>query len=173
MMTLLLRARDANYVAVFTVHEPANPPSDRIDRAEAMVFVPDGFSWGAALFAPFWLASHQLWLALATYLAAALALVAGLGALGIDASWICTALLALDIWLGFEASEIQRAGLAAKGWSDAGSVSGRDQAECERRFFETWLGGQPILARHDAEDAASKPANTAPSLLRQLFSGRA
>ena len=39
----------------FTVHEPPNPPADRIDRAESLVFIKDGFSWIAALFAPLWL----------------------------------------------------------------------------------------------------------------------
>ena len=36
----------------FTVHEPPNPPADRIERADKLVFVKDGFSWMAALFAP-------------------------------------------------------------------------------------------------------------------------
>jgi hypothetical protein len=27
-----------------------------------------------------------------------------------------------------------------------GSVTGRNAAECERRFFETWLPSQPIIA---------------------------
>jgi Protein of unknown function (DUF2628) len=174
MISLLMKAKDASHVAVFTIHEPPNPPSDRIDRAEALLFVPDKFSFAAALLAPFWLASHQLWLALAAYLGATFALVAALSAIGIDGSFTLCALLALNLWLGFEASEIQRASLAAKGWSDAGSVSGRDLAECERRFFENWLGNQPVLARHDA--APPQPSNSgtaSPGLLGRLFAGRA
>ena len=45
----------------FTVHEPPDPPADRIDRAERLAFVRDGFSWSAALFTPVWLLAHRLW----------------------------------------------------------------------------------------------------------------
>ena len=44
----------------FTVHEPPSPPPDRLERAESLVFVKDGFSWTAALFGPVWLLVHQL-----------------------------------------------------------------------------------------------------------------
>ena len=33
----------------FTVHEPPNPPADRVDRAESLVFIKDGFSLGRRL----------------------------------------------------------------------------------------------------------------------------
>ena len=170
MIALLLRARDAKHVAVFTIHEPPNPPADRIDRAEAMVFIPDGFSWMAALFAPFWLASRQLWLALAAYLAATFAVAAGFSALGLSPVSITIALVAINVWLGFEAFEIQRLTLSAKSWGDAGSVSGSNLTECERRFFDLWLAGQPVLKRHgdDAppgalEEAKDHEASTIPS----------
>ena len=151
MIALLLRARDAKHVAVFTIHEPPNPPADRVDRAEAMVFVEDGFSWGAALFAPLWLAIQQLWLALGAYVLVACAIIAGLYVTGINEAWIGCAIVALNVWLGFEASEIKRQTLAARGWGDAGTVSGRNLAECERRFFDMWLAGQPVIARTAGE----------------------
>lgn len=183
MMTLLMRARDANYVAAFTVHEPPNPPADRIDRAEALVFVPDGFSWGAALMGPFWLATQQQWVALAAYVAAAAILCWGLTDLGVSEAAVIVSLLAINIWLGFEAPEIKRATLAAEGWRDAGSVSGRDLGECERRFFDGWLAGEPLIARSGtdgtfAPEFASPPSQVAASnraaqgLLRRLFPAR-
>lgn len=156
MIALLLRARDAKHVAVFTIHEPPNPPADRIDRAETMVFIPDGFSWMAALFAPLWLVSRQLWLALAAYLTTIFAVAAGFSALGLSPASITIALAAINVWLGFEAFEIQRLTLSAKGWGDAGSVSGRNLSECERRFFDLWLAGQPVLKRA-GDDAAPAP----------------
>jgi len=173
MISLLLRSWDARHVAAYTVHEPADAPSDRIDRAEALIFVPDGFSYAAALFAPFWLASHRLWVALAVYGAATFTLAAALGALGIAPGWIAAALAAVNLWVGFEASEIQRHGLSLAGWSTVGSVSGRDLAECERRFFEHWLGQQPILARQEDDTALARLATAAsPSLLGRLLAGR-
>ncbi len=175
MIALLLRARDAKHVAVFTIHEPPNPPADRIDRAEALVFVPDGFSFGAALFAPLWLFSHRLWGALAAYLVAASALAAVLMAAGTNAAWISLALVATHIWIGFEAPEFHRRSLTAQGWGEAGSVSGRDLAECERRFFDSWLSSQPILTQHDASAPGPKGAvsSSGQGLFSRLLPGRA
>ena len=50
---------------VYTVHEP--PPRDSDDAADAadrFVFVRDGFSFWAFLFAPLWMLWHRLWLVL-------------------------------------------------------------------------------------------------------------
>ena len=33
-----------------------------------------------------------------------------------------------------------------KGWNTIGSVTGRNLAECERRFFEAWLPAQPVIS---------------------------
>ena len=55
---------------VYTVHEPQAPASDRLDRAENLSFVGDGFHWTAALFAPLVLIGQQLWLGVAIYAAA-------------------------------------------------------------------------------------------------------
>ena len=54
----------------FTVHEPPNAPADRVDRAESLLFIKDGFSWGAALFGPLWLLAHRLWWPLIGYIIA-------------------------------------------------------------------------------------------------------
>ena len=53
----------------YTIHEQPDPAADRIDRAERLVFVKDGFSWAAALFAPIWLIVHRLWWPLVGYVA--------------------------------------------------------------------------------------------------------
>ena len=37
-------------------------PADRLDRAERLVFVKDGFSWLAACCPPLWLLANGLWL---------------------------------------------------------------------------------------------------------------
>src|SRR5688500_11268203 len=42
-------------MSVYTIHEPPDPPADRLDRADSHVFVKEGFTWTAALFTPFWL----------------------------------------------------------------------------------------------------------------------
>ena len=61
----------------YTIHERPDPPADRVDRAESLVFVKDGFSWVAALFAPLWLLVHRLWWPLLGYIVAQRRLRAG------------------------------------------------------------------------------------------------
>ena len=102
----------------FTVHEQPNPPADRIDRAERLTFVRDGFSWTAALFAPVWLLAHRLWWPFLGYLAAE-------GVIEL----------------------VRQSELLHPGWTTLGSVSGRNAEDCERRFYDTWLPSQPVLAR--------------------------
>jgi hypothetical protein len=142
MISMLLKARERNYVAVYSVYEPPVPPADPIDRAEAMMFVREGFSWGAALATPVWMAAGRMWAALAIYLAVLAVVVGGLVAAGVGTGWICLAVAALQVMTGFEGSALERLVLEVEGWKDAGTVSGRNEAECERRFFDLWLAGK-------------------------------
>lgn len=130
---------------VYTVHESRDPPSDRLDRAEALRFVRDGFSWPAALFTPLWLLMRGFWLALIVYLIVATALAGGGWLLGLDEQVQFLIMLALHVMIGFEADTIERWTLKRRGWEMIGTVSGRDTVECERRFFDAWLPDQPML----------------------------
>ena len=130
----------------FTVHEPPRPPPDRIDRAESLAFVKDGFSWIAAVFAPIWLLVHRLWWPLLGYI-----VLSGLFELArwggiVDSDWISLAFVGLHLLIGFEADTLRRWSLDRNGWRTLGSVSGRNAAECERRFYEGWLPTQPVIA---------------------------
>jgi hypothetical protein len=149
-------------VKVFTVHEPPQPPADRIERGERMVFIRDGFSWAATLFSPLWLIANGLWLALLGYL-----LIVGGGSLLISlldtaATWSGWLGLGLHLLLGFEAASLRRWTLERRGWSMVGSVAGANREDAERRFFEAWLLDQPVLR------PAAEPARTAPPLQRFL-----
>jgi hypothetical protein len=130
----------------FTVHEPPSPPADRLDRAESLVFVKDGFSWLAALFAPIWLIVHRLWWPLLGYLVLSSLLELMRWSTVVDSDWVTLAGVALHVLIGFEADTLRRWSLDRKGWRVLGSVSGRTTAECERRFFEQWLPAQPAIA---------------------------
>lgn len=148
----------------FTVHEPPSPPADRLDRAESLVFVKDGFSWLAALFAPIWLIVHRLWWPLLGYvvLNGPIELVRWSGA--VHPGWATLAGVALHLLIGFEADTLRRWSLDRKGWRLVGSVSGRNTAECERRFFEQWLPAQPLIAPGGPSPKlpAAGPARTTP-----------
>jgi hypothetical protein len=144
-------------VTVFTVHEPPNAPQSLIDHAEKLRFVNEGFSWGAALFPPFWLAARGEWIALAAYLAAATVVGTILAALGAEAAWVTLIFLAANVVLGFEAGELERWSLARGGWREIGLVSGRTRGECERRFFEGWLSQAPGTAAAVLEPVLPTP----------------
>ncbi len=143
MMWLLFRAKDNSDVDVFTVHEPPQPAADRIDRAASLVFVRDGFSWGAALFSPVYLAVKGQWLAFIAYFVLAFAAAVLLWSVGMIDHWFSLLIIGLNVYLGFEASTLERMWLSYRGWTEIGTVAGRNLPECERRFFESWLKSQP------------------------------
>ncbi|MDX2157319.1 MAG: DUF2628 domain-containing protein [Hyphomicrobiaceae bacterium] len=129
----------------FTVHERPGAHADRMERAEALVFVEEGFSWTAALLTPFWMLANGLWLALLAYLGVAALLQGIVWATGMSqepASWL---VLALHVLVGFEADAIKRWTLKRNGYAMIASVNGQTVEDCERRFFESWLAGQPFL----------------------------
>lgn len=130
---------------VYTVHEPADPPADRIDRAEALRFVREGFSWMAFLFAPLWMIVRGLWLALLVYIVG----IVGLGllarTLGLGDEIRTVLFLAMHVLIGFEADQIERWTLGRRGWTMIGSITGENALDCERRFLDAWLPDQPML----------------------------
>jgi hypothetical protein len=130
---------------VYTVHEPADPPADRIDRAEALRFVREGFTWTAALFAPLWMIARGLWLALAIYVVGVTALSLLALAIGLSDEICAVLFLAVHVLIGFEADQIERWTLARKGWQMIGSITGENAVDCERRFLDAWLPGEPML----------------------------
>jgi hypothetical protein len=130
----------------FTVHEPPHPPADRLQRAESLVFVKDGFSWPAALFSPVWLLVSRLWWPFAAYVVLAGLLELIRWRTNVPSEWVTLAGFALHAVIGFEAGTLRRWSLDRRGWRTLGSVTGRRLAECERRFYEEWLPGQLAAA---------------------------
>jgi Protein of unknown function (DUF2628) len=162
-----------------TVHEPPLPPSDRLDRAERLAFVKDGYNWVAAAWPPFWMLGQKLWWALAAYLVIAAGVSLGLAALGGSPSMVGLFFLAFHLLIGLEADSIMRWNLDRTGWQVVGTVVGRNLAECERRFFDDWLPKQPIIrvgalqtgtASGTRDDARSGAASGATGW-RRAFSG--
>ncbi len=148
-------------MAAYTVHEPPSPAIDRLDRAESLVFVRDGFGWGPALLGPLWLALNRLWTPLAVWAAAAAGIGGLLHLVGAGPAWITLALLSLNVLIGFEGNELERHELEARGWTELGTVAGKGLAEAERSFFERWMPAQPLLSYPSpAAPVASPPAPT-------------
>jgi hypothetical protein len=135
-----------NVVQTYTVHEPPEPSADRIDRGAELLFVKDGFSWMTAIFPPFGLAMAQLWVPLAAYIAVVGIGTAAMTAFGLSENWISLAVTAVNIFVGFEQSTLQRWTLDQAGYQMLGTVTGKNLDECERRFLEEWLPSQPMVA---------------------------
>ena len=130
----------------YTVHEPPEPPIDRIDRAGSLTFIGDRYSPQATALGPLWLLANRLWHAFALYLAA-VAVIAGVIFLaGLNPRWLLLIVGALNLIIGFEAASLKRWALERRGWRTLGAVSGRSIDECERRFLESWLPGERMAA---------------------------
>jgi hypothetical protein len=142
-------------VVTYTVHEPPDPGSDRVDRAVELEFIKDGFSWLTAICPPIGFVANGLWLFALAYLVGAAVLGWAFNALKLGPQLTGLVFLIVNIYLGFEVSTLKRWMLEQTGWQALGVVTGKSIAECERRFFESWLPGQPIIAGGSVESGAS------------------
>jgi hypothetical protein len=123
---------------VWTVHVQPVPATGTAGRPprRAPVLVPEGFSWGAFLFGPFWLLAHRLWwealLWLVVPVAAVLLATVG-GALILPAA---------QFLLGCHARDLQRRALARRGYAQEHVVAERD----EDRALARLCAARPELA---------------------------
>lgn len=144
----------------YTVHEPPDPPIDRIDRAERLVFIGDRFTSAAVAFGPLWLLANRLWHAFAIYLAALGAVALIVVGAGLNIRWLTLLMGAFNLIVAFEAASLKRWALERKGWHSLGTVSGRTLDECERRFLETWMPDQRMARQLDRGAATSPGMST-------------
>jgi hypothetical protein len=126
---------------VYTVHVKAGADGLIDDNARAAaVFVPEGFSFWAFLFQPFWALWHRLWLVAAGILLGLIllgAIVDGMQ-LGAEAGFVIQILFA--ILVGAEAQNLRRWTLRRRGYEMRGVVAGEDLEQAERRYFGAILG---------------------------------
>lgn len=151
--------------AVCAVYERPDRRADVGTRADELAFVREGFSWPVALAAPLVLLMRGAWLALAGYAAAVVAVLLLSGLFGLSGALPAVLILTINFIFAFEAAALERWSLERSGWNELAVVSGSDQADCERRFFDTWLPQQsgPSAA---AEAGAVSHVNA----IRRLFS---
>lgn len=163
-------------MAVYTVHEPPNAPASRIETAEKLVFIKDGFSWVALFFTPLWFLFKGEWRGLLGYLILAVLLAVIVDSEAHPAA-AQTMMLALSVIVGFEANNILRWSRRRRGWREIATVSGWNRDECERRFFEAWLPGSDAPApaasytepEPDTADRIKHALDTLSQRLRQRF----
>lgn len=145
-------------MVIYFVHEPPNASANRLESAEQLLFVKDGFSWLAALVPAIWLLTKRMWLEAIGFMACAGLLVWAFTAAG--APNVGSAiLLAVQILFGFEANALCSAALERRGWRLVGTVSGYNREDSERRFLEVWLPTHteipPVGAQGGTPPAAS------------------
>lgn len=142
-------------MVTYIVHEPPNASADRLEGASQLVFTKDAFTWWAALLPAVWLIWKRMWLELLAFL-----VLVGLVSWAFSeagASDLGSAILvAIQIVFGFEAGALYGAALKRRGWHLAGTVSGHNRDECERRFIEAWLAGH-------AQTPAGEPTSNPPT----------
>lgn len=130
----------------YTVHERPSPPVERLDRAEALEFVKDGFNIFAFVVPPIWMIANRLWLVLFGYLVVYAACELVISLMGAPASIRGPIILGLSLLVGFEADSLRRWTLNRRGWMMVGTVTGENEAVCHRRFFEQWVPRTPTVA---------------------------
>lgn len=129
-------------MVTYTAHERDSELTDISARADAVVFVKEGFAWLAMLFPIFWLLFHQMWIVFAVFVAIFACVEGGVMSLGLSEEVAMITSLGLSGILALLANDLRRWSLARRGYRLVELVSGRDSRECEERFFTGWLASQ-------------------------------
>jgi Protein of unknown function (DUF2628) len=131
-------------MAIYTVHEPPLKRYDTATDPERFVFVRDGFSWWAFLFAPLWMLRHWMWLVLVFYVALMVGVHVALQRLGLSRDLVFVIGALVGLLIGFESGTLRRSKLARRGWSNVGVIVGDDREMAEQRFFDAWVRSAPV-----------------------------
>jgi hypothetical protein len=143
-------------MAAYTVHIP----SSALGAAPApgkIIFLRDGFSWGAFLFGPLWLAWRRAWLAAFLWVIALAVLAFAAAKLGLAFKVAIIVGFALALGLGFEGPRLIAWTLSRKGYSEGDIVVGDNLDEAEEVFFSRWRPAPP-----SSETAAADRRDEAP-----------
>jgi len=151
----------------FTVHERPDPPAERLDRAEELVFVKDGFNVFAAVLTPIWMLANRMWLVLFAYVVLLAIIYMIFSATGASEAARNAIWLALKLLVGFEADSLRRWTLDRKGWNMVGTVTGENADVCHRRFFEQWTPTIPAVAADQFGGFQSDPFSASTHMPRE------
>ena len=126
---------------VYSVYLPSKVAAiDTVsDRAR---FVRDGFRFSAFVFGPLWLCWHRLWLALAFYVLAVLAIEFAGQFFEFDGLTRLLFIGMIELFIGLEGVKMLDAKLQRKGYYLADIVDGAKRDEFESRFFYRWAQQQ-------------------------------
>lgn len=140
---------------LYSIHLPA-PYTARGAEPEALR---EGFSLIAFLLTVFWVLANRLWIRAGVLVAVigvawAVATFAGLNMPG-----LAVITLAVMAWVGMEANDWRRAGLAKRGWREVGVIAAENQDAALRRY-----GDLAALSAEPSPGPAPGDGQPAPSL---------
>lgn len=107
-----------------------------LDPERDIVLVREGFSWPAALFAPFWALWCGLWIPAIALVLAIGGLMAISGALGASGVFTGIVLAGVAAVTGYIANDLYRANLERRGFVFQDIVAAQDRDSAEHRFFD-------------------------------------
>ncbi|TCT02073.1 DUF2628 domain-containing protein [Aquabacter spiritensis] len=128
------------------------------DRGGNAVFVREGLSFAALLFAPLALLRFRLWLALLAYALIAGASEAAARLIGMPALLEFAITAGLHLIVALELPALRAWKLRRIGYREAGAVVARDRDAAERRFFARDLDAAAPPQRPTPLQAAPRPA---------------
>ncbi|MBP7670329.1 DUF2628 domain-containing protein [Ferrovibrio sp. MS7] len=140
----------------FTVHERPGATAGGDD----IRLIASRFSWGAALFTPFWLLWHRLWLGLLGYLLLMLPLGVLLEIIDIADPADLAIGAAIAYLFGSSAAGLRRWTLERQGWKLVAVVAAQDAMEAELRYRRDAAYRAPVAAPASAVATPSVPMNT-------------
>lgn len=103
------------------------------------VFVKSGFNLYAFIFFSFWALFNRVWLLAVALFAIEIAASFYPQSLFFDKAYFEILLTALHFWIGFEANDIKISNLEQNGYIVFDVVSGVDEIDAERRFYDKYL----------------------------------
>lgn len=129
-------------MTVYSIYEPRQSAPDLATRADALVFVKEGFSWPALFVPALWLIYQRMWIELGMLLAL-LALVGwAFGSAESGSLLLNIVSFGLVTMFAFEANDLLGNALERRGYRYAGAAFGEDLQDAELSFFRGWLPEQ-------------------------------
>ena len=128
-------------MSIYTVHVPETAATPQEETAQA-VFVMDGFSRPAFVFAPLWCVVSRAWLGLLVWGLAIGAMLLAARWLEIPPPAVYAATFLLHLLFGLEAAQLRRRSLFRRGYALADVVSADNEAEARLTFDLRLLGAQ-------------------------------
>jgi hypothetical protein len=121
---------------VYTVHHRQEASGSLIGLAEDAILVKEGFSWPAFFVPLIWLVYKRMWIVLAFYIAATVALMLVAQGAVVPDSAIFVGSFALNLILGLQGNDLYRWTLGRRRYREQAVVIGRNLVAAEQRYFE-------------------------------------